>query len=733
MTTPDATTAVNEINALDMALVRGRLDSIGQEMALTIVRTSSSQIVVEANDFSIGLFDPDGVLNSFASYILFHIGSSRAGVHTILRDFPRDEIRPGDMFIGNDPYGGGGVHPQDVALMRPQFFLGELVGWSVTAAHLTDFGGPVAGSFNPGAKETYAEALYLPPVHLMREGHLDRDMWNVIMNNIRVPERIAMDIRGMIAANQVAEARLSELLTDFGVERYRRVTAELVERSEERMRERIKLIPDGEYVAEDWFEGDGSSADIHHVHCRLIVSDDELVFDLNGSDAQVQGFANSPFPTTLGNVYTSVLPVLGFGLPIDEGVLRPVSLVADEGKVVNARKPAATGDGHARTGAAVNNACLGALGKAVVQSESADLRARVSAYWGQDFKASIWAGRNQHGQYDVYLAPDGGSSGAGALLHRDGRSISGMQTQVGGRIADVELMELHNPFLVAFKRFARDSGGAGQRRGGLGMEEAFVLYQVPTQDCALIGQRWRVPLLGAFGGQAGAPGFWGVVPRPSAESDGFPDEAAIHRAVVASDFEQLHLDYTDKHISEGDAFYFITAGGGGIGDPLTRDPEEVAADVRAGFVGEAAADLVYGVLLRDSQVDAEATVRHRQALYTARLTSCNVQPAHELRQAPLDAPIRHPLGTHLECRGVNGQDAAVCAQCGGVVSDDVRYLDDRVAVAEFALGTEASFAIAPRVPALDTGDSLSVRGRFCPGCGVAFAFELTTGSSSEAP
>jgi len=338
--------ASREVDPFTLEICRSRLDSIVREMATALIRTSSSPTTTETKDFSCSLFDHMGRQLSFAGYILYHASSNWEGIEVIRREYPLEEIDEGDVFIANDPCYGGGIHPGDVCVFQPHFFEGKIVAWSACASHQIDVGGAVPGGWNSNATECYAEALLLPPVKVMRRGKIDRSLWMLLMNNIRMPNRVGLDFKGLIASNNVAGKRIAELTRNYGYDAFTSMQAQILDLSESSMRHRIRELADGVYRAVDWVENDGHVDGLWKVGCELRVSGDEITFDYNGSDAQAQGFVNCGPSGMSGGTLVHVIQMFGYDIPYNDGFLRPLKFVADKGKLVNAAKPAPIGAGH---------------------------------------------------------------------------------------------------------------------------------------------------------------------------------------------------------------------------------------------------------------------------------------------------------------------------------------------------------------------------------------------------
>jgi N-methylhydantoinase B len=261
---------MSNTNALDpfvLEITRNRLDAVVADMATTLIRTSGNAGVTEGHDLSCAIYDEHGNGLAYSYYILIHVRSTKEGVLAIKRDFAGD-INPGDVFIANDPYWGGGVHPGDVCVFKPIFADEQLIGFSGASCHLYDVGGMTPGSFSPQARNTFQESLNIPPAKIVRRGEIDPSVWNLILNNVRTSQQNAMDFKALIASCNLAEKRLMEIVGAMGVAQYRAACQTLQELSEAAVRARIARIQDGVYEATNWLEHNGHDNDLYRVHWR---------------------------------------------------------------------------------------------------------------------------------------------------------------------------------------------------------------------------------------------------------------------------------------------------------------------------------------------------------------------------------------------------------------------------------------------------------------------------------
>lgn len=711
------------LDPFTLEICRSRLDSIVQEMATALIKTSSSPTTTETKDFSTSLFDHRGRQLAFSGYILYHASSNWEGIQAILRDYPPEEIEDGDVFIANDPCYGGGIHPGDVCMFQPHFFDGRIAAWSACASHQIDVGGPVAGGWNCEARECLAEALLLPPVKIMRRGEIDRSMWLLLMNNIRMPERVGLDFKGLISSNNVAGRRISELAARYGYEAFCRMQDNILDLSEASMRRRIGELATGTYRAVDWIENDGHTDGLWKVACELRVEGDSMVFDYNGSDAQASGFINCGPSGLSGGVLVNVLQMFGYDIPFNDGFLRPIRFVAEEGKVVHAKKPAPIGAGHMNATFKIQECAMAAINKMLAASQS-PWRERAMGIWGDNWTLHLCYGKNREGKFEIYINMDGGGCGGAAFSTRDGIPVAGCPQQCGMDLPDVEFNEMNFPLFFQFKRLRPNSGGAGKFRGGLGLEYAWSIYDVPEMNTVLFNQRHRVPHIGMFGAPLASSSTFIHIRNSDVLGrirDGRPHPLRLEE--IPGEHMVTSVNDQTTVLTNRDVFYVANLGGTGYGDPLTREPSLVARDVTDGYVDARIAALVYGVVLTPrGDVDEVGTMKRRTEIKTLRVAQAKggISAGHPKGKR---AAVEYHHNPSIDVGRYNGVLAFQCAQCDqqfGPATEnwkllvphierviDRSYLDDH--------GVEIGLSVTP---------ALLSREYVCPSCGALLETEL---------
>jgi N-methylhydantoinase B len=479
-----------------------------------------------------------------------------------------DDVHPGDVILHNDVFGGGN-QLADVAVFKPIFFDDQLVAWAACKGHQADVGGPVAGGYNPQAREIWQEGLRIPPVKLYDRGVLRRDVWDFVFANIRLPI-VQDDIRAEIGACTIGERRLQALLARYGRERVLAHIRALFDATEAQMRSEIAAIPDGVYTGQSVVYDDGIRPDSR---MRIVVtatkSGDEITFDYTGTDPQTPGFVNAPLSTTLSALLLTFLMLVDPDIAHNAGLMRPIHVHVPEGCFLNPRFPAATTFGNSLTGPH-SDALFRALAPALPQ--------RVTAAWNRMLAFNVvgWDPRHKRRFVDIlFLSQKGGS---GAAYGVDGYDHIGLINCAGGILAqDYEMLELQTPNFLRRHEYWPDSAGAGQWRGGLGVVTEMVLEG--DDSLGVVYGDGVDPDARAFGLFGGCPGA----------TNGLELEWPDGRVYVPRVKEKI------EHIPRGTVLRQWAGGGGGYGDPRLRPPALVQAELRDGLLSPEKARRDYGL------------------------------------------------------------------------------------------------------------------------------------------
>ncbi|MGW5147200.1 hydantoinase B/oxoprolinase family protein [Rhodococcus koreensis] len=592
-------------------VVRSRLIAITDQMRLALQSVSGSPTVTEASDFFTGIYLPDGDFVTMGHQVTFEAPPVGALIRHLLSGGMK--LKDGDRIIGNDPFVGA-LHQNDVQMCAPLIVDGELLGWAGVMAHETDLGGMDFASWSPKATEVWQEGLRIPAVKLVDGGELRGDVLDMILTASRLPAQVGLDIRAFIATLNVASDRLAELSHRYGKPTVLSVMHAMVDDAEVLARARLRELPDGVVHTRDFLEHDGHQNILYVIDCVLTKHGDALHFDFSGSSSQAQGFVNCSRAGLAGGVAGAVIPTLGFGIPWNEGMLRPVEISAPDGLVCTAIAPAPVGSATVEAVWTVSNVVSAALNRLLLATPRYAHRAQaVNSGTMATFNLS---GRDRHDKVFGLHLMDPLAGGFGAFADHDGQNAAGPINAPCPSIADVEINEQKNPLFYHYRRLAPDTGGAGRRRGGLGAEIGLTV-SVPKAEALVMTHGAEVPNSVGIGG--GLPG------------------GLIHQRFTRAGGVQTNLGPKPGSfpITPDDLFEVTWQGGGGLGDPLDRAPADVLADVRYGVVGAVAALEAYGVVLTEAgdEVDDEATAVARRGIRAARL---GVDPAAIQDPGPVD-------------------------------------------------------------------------------------------------
>lgn len=559
------------IDPVTFQLVRAALDAIGEEMALTVVRTAYSTVVKDNWDFSTALCTADGELLAQGPTIPFHLGTIPSALNSVLREFG-DDLGPGDIFFLNDPYDGA-IHLPDIFMFMPIFDGDKLVGFSATVVHHTDMGGRVAGSNASDSTEIYAEGIRFPALRLARRGELDQGLIKLLETNVRVPDKVMGDLRAQLAAGHIGVQGYLAVLEKFGSSTVEACIEELLAYSERLTRAAIARFPDGTYDFTDYIDNDGQDDEPIALKVSVEKRGDSLKFDFTGTSPQVRGAINAPAAFTRSTVYAVVRCLLDPITPNNGGVFRPIEVVLPPRTILSCELPAAVA-ARALTGFRLYDTLFGAL------SQMAPDQVFAAGEGGNSGVAI--GGYDEHGKPFVFV--EFLCNCWGGRPDRDG--VEGITMPLGNMAnTPIEVIEVEYPLRIEEYSLIQDSGGAGKYRGGMGARRAWRLLEKDAQ-LQVRSDRRRFQPYGLHGGGTGAP-------SANEWSPGGTDVA-----------ESLPSKFT-RRMSEGDLLRHSTAGGGGWGSPLERDVELVADDVRDEKVTVDAAARLYGVVFLEDGVTVD--------------------------------------------------------------------------------------------------------------------------------
>ncbi|MGH9407795.1 MAG: hydantoinase B/oxoprolinase family protein [Terriglobia bacterium] len=531
------------IDPVELAVFKGAVHSIAEEMGAVLCRTASSPNIKERRDYSCAVFEASGEVVAMGDHMPVHLGSMPMSVR---RAMDALSFEPGDVAVLNDPYAGG-THLPDITLVQPVFLLSRRRPdfYVANRAHHADVGGATSGSMGL-SREIYQEGIRIPPVKLARRGRVNRDVLDLILSNVRTPAERSGDLAAQLGSCRIGAGRVKQLAVRYGARRVHRNMRALLDYSERLMRAEIAKLPRGKFSADDFLDDDGITD--KPVKIAVTVSIDpkqrRVIVDFAGSDPQAEGSVNAVFAVTCSAVFYVFRCLLSEDAPATAGLMRPIDVRAPEGSVVNARPPAAVAGGNVETSQRITDVLLKALAQAIP--------ARIpAASSGTMNNLTIGGADPRTGGTFAYYETIAG--GMGARPDRDG--VPGVHTHMTNSLnTPVEALEYSFPFRVRRYSFRQGSGGRGMYRGGDGLVREIELF-APAQ-ITILSDRRRIPPYGLAGGEPGARGR-SVLIHPDGTSEELPGKCNFRARA-------------------GDVLRIETPGGGGWGAPP-------AADVAPGF------------------------------------------------------------------------------------------------------------------------------------------------------
>jgi len=572
---------MKDLDPITLAVIQNGLIQVCNEMDLAFVRSAFSPVISEALDRSDGIYAAEtGELIAQGELGLpIFVGTMQFSTQAVIER--AKDVKPGDIFIVNDPYLGG-THLMDVKFVRPFFYKGKLWSWLANTGHWPDLGGSVPGGFSANATEVEQEGLRLPPVKLFKEGELDEEILSIILSNIRIADQRIGDIKAQAAALSIGDQRLTDLLDRYGEDVVTASIKELKTRATEQMETKIEGIPDGTYQGTAYVDSDGVVDEPLKIDLKVTSKGKELHFDLSGSSAPCMGPMNSVLATTKSSIYLAIKHIFP-EVPINSGTFEPLKIDDPEGTFLYAKYPRPVSGCAAEVSQRIAEAVFNALVDVIPDllfaapaGTSGNLA--VGGYDPEKDKA-----------YVMYVISGGGYGG-----YLDGDGLSNGCSTIGiSKTTPIEVMEQYYPVLFEEYSLHEGSGGAGEFRGGFGVNYKLRLRRGQAR-ASMVMDHGRYGPVGAKGG-----------------TDGGTNKVLVH--ADGKDYVPPHLSKDqDIQIEVGDSIAVSTPGGGGFGNPLKRKAEDVAEDVKRGYYTADQAAERFGVALSsDGSVEKSETERLR--------------------------------------------------------------------------------------------------------------------------
>ena len=572
------------IDPVTLAVLKGRLEQIADEMDAVLFRSAFNPIIAEAHDASHGLYHAASgeTLVQGKSGLPIFVGAMSFAVQAVIEKVSRDgDLVDGDVYIFNDPYDGG-THLSDFRLVRPFYRDGKVFCYLASVGHWHDVGGNVPGNYNPVATESFQEGMLIPPVKLLRAGDLQQDVVDILQANSRLPGSLYGDLNGQINALELGIRRMNDLLDEYTDDVVSLALGELRNRAAKLMAANISDLPDGTYSAEDFLDNDGIKDEPLKIALDLTIKGDQMVLDFSRSSDACAGPVNIALSTAVASVYVATKHLFT-EVPANAGVLEPIEVIIPETSLLNVRAPKPVG-GYTETILRIIDVLFCAL------AEVAPERVNGCAYG--TINALSLAGHRKNGNRWVMFSFFGGGHGG----HPEGDGLNHGNAPIStATIPPAEILEAAYPVMFTQWALRPDSGGAGRHRGGLGAIYEIELLEEQA-DVFLFGERGKYAPPGVVGGK---PAALNLFTYEQDDGDHTPPMNSQMVGIKLKKRQRVHLE---------------TPGGGGYGPPLERDPEAVSRDVSLGFVSRENAKREYGVVLDEAgAVDNAATEECRKA------------------------------------------------------------------------------------------------------------------------
>lgn len=577
------------MDPVTLAVVRGALEQIADEMDLHLIRAAISPIISETNDCAHGIFLPDtGETVAQGRFGLpVFLANMQFTVQNLIEHVRgKGGFKPGDIWIMNDPYLSG-THLQDVVLVAPHFVEGKLFALLASTGHWMDIGGSVPGGWAPSAQDIHTEGVIIPPVRLYADGKLNDALVDMFTGNVRLPTQIEGDMFAMANVFHVGRRGLDALVGRYGKETLSSCITEMNDRSEQQMRSYIGEIPDGTYYAEDFIDNDGIVDEPIKIALSLTVKGTSLHFDFSSSDPAARGPLNLARSTTQSTCFIALKHIFA-EVPVNGGAFRPTSFDITDGSIVSAQYPSPV-SGYLEPIGRVFDVVLGALAQAIPERTPAPAFGTVGV-------VTVGGTNPETNGYFVAVFPYPG--GYGGHSQGDGL-VNGTPPVSMANFMSIEASEHRYP--LQFEEFAlrEDSGGAGKFRGGCGTQYKF--RALSDFVVSTLGDRIDHKPFGIAGGMDAAPSI-------------------VRFQVDGKEFTPpMRSKIEKKKLSKGDWLFAASPGGGGFGNPAERDLEAVQQDLDLGYISRETAEQAYGAVVSTEDrcgakrflVDVDASIAHR--------------------------------------------------------------------------------------------------------------------------
>src|SRR5881628_3727775 len=561
-----------------ISIVKNALISAAEEMFTVTARTAQSPIIYDVLDFSTAITDHDGNVTAQATGIPLFIGIFDYTVKGVIGKYGLKEFRDGDVIVLNDPYMSG-THLNDVGVVAPIFFRDALVGFTASKGHWLDVGGMAFGSWGPGRTEIYQEGIQVPPSRLYSAGKPNQDLIAILRANSRIPNAIIGDMEAQVAGLRVGNRRVAKIIEKYGLETYQETIEKMMVDGETLARKRLSSLPHGAFHAEDFLDEGAEDGSPLPIHVHVKITDDAFFVDFTGNSKQLPFSLNTTYPATVAAVRVVYMAMIDPHLRYNQGVVAPLKIVAPEGTIFNALRPAPV---------SVYWEALTYAADLVWKALAPVARERLTAGHFLSVVAEIIAGVNdKNGEPFALVEPNAG--GWGGSPDKDGES--GLVSFADGETyaSSVEVIENRYPIILNRYCFNTDDGvGHGEHRGGFGIIKDYRMLNSSAEFTTDVNRSVIFP--------------WGV--------EGGKNGTGNYMVIIRKGREKVRVRKVSSFkLKKGDVVSIRTGGGGGWGDPLKRDPSLILSDVRNGFMTARVAEREYRVVVDASSWKVESTRR----------------------------------------------------------------------------------------------------------------------------
>ncbi|MEQ9061026.1 MAG: hydantoinase B/oxoprolinase family protein [Gammaproteobacteria bacterium] len=708
-----------EVDPVTYEVIRHNLWQINEEHGATIQRLSGSPVAMYALDLNPSILTEDAEFVYFGPYMQYMSGVTDTQVKWTL-EYRSDNpgINEGDMFIANDPWVGA-AHQQDVMLLCPVFWEGELFCWVTNCLHQYDIGGITPGSFCPSAESAYEEGIMLPPLKIIENYEIRKDIEAVYLRASRKPQLVALDFRAQVAGNTTARERVIALIKRYGADTVKGVMKRIIDNSEKSYLEKMARLPDGEWYDRTYIEacrpGDRRT---HRVVLGLRKEGTRLIFTNDGSAPQ-EGAMNATYSGWRGSIMVAINELLCWDQYFAcGGALRHVDFDPTPGTLNCADFPASVSTAPIQSMEISLYPAYNVISKMIYPDT--EMRRDIMCIGGtSQWPATLFRGEDQWGERYGYLLVDPIGGAIGAFSMADGINTGGQSRTPICQLPNIEHTEQSFPVLFLYRKELPDSGGAGRYRGGLSAESCFIPHNTDaiTQDTLSSGNATPTSP-GMMGGYPSTTNAYAFV-RNSDVFDRF-GHGNMPEDIGEVEGDEVTLQLREENFLQypSDVYAVRWTGGGGFGDPFDRDPADIAQDLEDYAVTPAAARAIYGAVINaDGTVDVEATLAEREQIRRNRVNGG--------APAPRDGRLVYQAAANLDVRADTGGHYWACGKCaadlgptGANYKDHCIREDRPVAAANPLIGDPARFI----------DDDVAFRQFYCRGCGALIDNEIAVTS-----